>query len=56
MGKREVVLCLIGLLCLIYGVIIYRVQSGTAMFLIWFLLGVFFLILAVGVHFQFRQY
>ncbi|MCD8150682.1 MAG: YdcF family protein [Clostridiales bacterium] len=52
MRKIEIVIGIIGLFCLVYGVFVYRVQSGTYTFILWLALGVLFLLLAVGVHVQ----
>ncbi|MCD8232294.1 MAG: YdcF family protein [Clostridiales bacterium] len=52
MKGEEIIIDIIGLACLAYGIFVYGVQSGTFTFLLWLALGVFFLLLAVGMHFK----
>jgi len=52
MRKIEMVIAVIGLACLIYGLFVYRVQSGTYTFILWLALGMLFLVLAFGIHVQ----
>ena len=49
------ILCMvIGALCILYGIMVLMIRSGTTFFVVWFALGAFFLLL--GVVFQHHLY
>ncbi len=52
MKIKEIILYIIALICLIYGGLIYSIQSGTATFLMWIFLAILFLGMAIGIHFD----
>ncbi len=52
MDKKEIATGILALICLVYGLVVYRVQSGTSTYLLWIALAIFFLALTVGLHMQ----
>ena len=49
--SASVILCtVIGILCILYGIMVLMIRSGTTFFVVWFALGVFFLLLGFLVH------
>lgn len=49
---REIVSCILGILCLVYGLIVFGTRSGTGSFLIWIVLGILLLGLMTTFHFH----
>ena len=45
MSLPVVLLFIIGALCILYGVMVFMIRSGTTFFVVWFALGAFFLLL-----------
>ncbi|MCD7866849.1 MAG: YdcF family protein [Clostridiales bacterium] len=52
MEGKEIILVIPGLVCLVYGWLVYRLRSGTATFGLWLFLGFAFLGAAAGMHFH----
>ena len=49
---KEIVCCILGIICLVYGFIVFGTRSGTGSFLIWIGLGILFLGFVAVFHFQ----
>lgn len=49
---REIICCILGMVCIIYGFIVLGTRSGTNSFLLWIGIGVLLLALMAAFHFQ----
>ena len=50
MSLSVILFLIIGILCVLYGIMVLLVRSGTTFFVVWFALGAFFLLLGFLVH------
>lgn len=48
----QIILIIIGVICFLYGIRVLGTNSGTAFFLVWFVIGAFFIALAVMAGFH----
>ena len=46
MSFSVILFTIIGILCVLYGIMVLMIRSGTTFFIVWFALGAFFLLLA----------
>lgn len=49
---REIVCCILGILCMVYGIVVWGTRSGTNSFLLWIAIGILLLGIAAAFHFQ----
>lgn len=52
MTKKEIITVVLGVLCLGYGFMIYRIHTGSSFFLFWFALGILFFCLTLCLRFH----
>lgn len=45
MSLASILFIIIGILCALYGIMVFMIRSGTVFFAVWFVLGAFFLLL-----------
>ena len=45
MSQSVILFMIIGILCVLYGIMVLLIRSGTTFFVVWFALGAFFLLL-----------
>ena len=50
MSTSVILFTIIGILCILYGIMVLMIRSGTTFFVVWFALGAFFLLLGFLVH------
>ena len=50
MSASVILFTVIGILCILYGIMVLMIRSGTTFFVVWFALGAFFLLLGFLVH------
>ena len=50
MSTSVILFTVIGILCILYGIMVLMIRSGTTFFVVWFALGAFFLLLGFLVH------
>ena len=50
MSFSVILFMIIGILCILYGIMVLMIRSGTTFFVVWFALGAFFLLLGFMVR------
>ena len=50
MSTSVILFTIIGILCILYGIMVLMIRSGTTFFVVWFALGAYFLLLGFLVH------
>ena len=50
MSLSVILFTILGILCILYGIMVLMIRSGTTFFVVWFALGAFFLLLGFLVH------
>ena len=52
MSQSVILFMIIGILCVLYGIMVLLIRSGTTFFVVWFALGAFFLLLGFLVQYR----